>query len=493
MFSPGKTAFLSIFSRDPKNLIVIKSLGSRNGIIKAHIRKNNNSIIFTGKMILFNHIKNARRVRSATAADINSGAFRKAMFDTSGSSAIAIPPTIINICKGRKVLNNLDAIRNGYAVFHRSRSITANKNMRFATQPIEGVTFNILDSKKKVVKTVVTGKDGIARVDNLLKGTYYYQEVSAPDCYQYNDSKVKFKIDNNAQIVKETVTNKKITGTIIITKIDDAKQPVKDVVFEIKDANDQVVDKITTNEKGIATSSKELVKGIYTYQEVSAPDGYIMDNDIYKFEVKNVNQVIKKTVKNERVKGYLEITKVDDSKNPIKGVKFEVYDANHNKVDTITTDSKGKATTKELLIGIYTYKEVSAPAEYVMDVNEYTFEVTSKNTQIAKTVENKRAKASLRIIKLDKTTKAPIEGVTFEVLNDKKEVVDTIVTNAKGIAQSKDLALGKYYYREVSAPDKYIVDNKIKLFTLGKASETFEATVYKESKSLPVTGGSDRK
>lgn len=56
-----------------------------------------------------------------------------------------------------------------------------------------------------------------------------------------------------------------------------------------------------------------------------------MDTSVYKFEVKNVNQIIKKTVKNERVRGYIEITKVDDSNNPIKGVKFDILDSNHKK------------------------------------------------------------------------------------------------------------------------------------------------------------------
>ena len=125
-----------------------------------------------------------------------------------------------------------------------------------------------------------------------------------------------------------------------------------------------------------------------------------------------------------------------------------------------------------------------------MDSNEYEFEVTAKNTQVLKTVENKRSAASLKIIKLDKTTKAPIEGVTFEVLDANKNVIDTIVTDKDGVARSKDLLLGKYYYREISAPDKYIVDNKEKSFTLGENGEIFEATVYNEAKTLPVTGGS---
>ena len=356
-------------------------------------------------------------------------------------------------------------------------------------EPIEGVKFNILNSNKKIITTVTTDKNGKATVKDLVKGTYYYEEVEAPAYYQFSNTKVKFEINTNNEIVRKTVTNKKITGTIEITKVDDAKQPVEGVVFEIKDEQGNLVDTITTNKDGIAVSSKPLVKGIYTYQEISAPDGYIMDSDVYKFEVKNVNQIIKKTVKNERVRGFIEITKVDDSNNPIKGVKFEILDANHKKVDTITTDSNGKATSKELLIGTYYYKEVEAPKEYVMDTNEYEFEITSTNTQVLKTVENKKSTASLRIVKLDKETKLPIEGVTFEVLDANKQVVDTIVTNKDGIAESKALVLGKYYYREISAPDKYIVDSKEKSFTLGQNGEIFEATVYNDPKSLPVTGG----
>ena len=66
----------------------------------------------------------------------------------------------------------------------------------------------------------------------------------------------------------------------------------------------------------------------------------------------------------------------------------------------------------------------------------------------------------------------------------------TIVTNKDGIAEKQDLIVGKYYYREISAPDKYIVDSKEKSFKLTDNGEIFEATVYNEAKTLPVTGGS---
>ncbi|MBQ9013178.1 MAG: hypothetical protein IJ094_06395, partial [Bacilli bacterium] len=153
-------------------------------------------------------------------------------------------------------------------------------------------------------------------------------------------------------------------------------------------------------------------------------------------------------------------------------------------------DSNGKAVSKELLIGKYFYKEVDAPKEYVMDTEEHEFNITANQSEIKETVENCRATASLRIVKLDKDTIAPIEGVSFEVLNSEKQVIETIVTNKDGIAETTvPMTLGKYYYREISAPDKYIVDNKLKSFKLEQNGEIFEATVYNSSKTLPVTGG----
>ena len=133
---------------------------------------------------------------------------------------------------------------------------------------------------------------------------------------------------------------------------------------------------------------------------------------------------------------------------------------------------------------------MDAPNEYVIDDSEYEFDITVKNTQVAKTVVNKRARAALRIIKLDEESKLPIEGVTFEIFDENKNLVGTLNTNKDGIAEIKDLVLGKYYYKEVSAPDKYIVNNKLKSFKLEQNEEIFETTVYNTPKHLPVTGGS---
>ena len=359
-------------------------------------------------------------------------------------------------------------------------------------EKIEGVTFEVYNSNKEVIGKITTGKDGkaVLKIDNMANGTYYYKEISAPDGYIVDSTMKEFKITEENKIAKETVTNKKIRGTLEITKLDDSRVAIEGVKFNIL-ANDKktVIETLTTDKSGHATT-KKLDKGTYYYQEIEVPDGYVKDDEIFEFQINKQNEVVKREVINKRITGNLNIIKVDDNNTPIKGVKFEIYDANKNKVDTITTDENGKAASKDLQIGTYTYKEVSVPKGYVIDENEYEFAVTSKETKIEKTVVNNRAKGALKIIKLEKGTKTPIEEVTFEILDENKNVVDTIVTNKDGIAEKQDLIVGKYYYREISAPDKYIVDSKEKSFKLSDNGEIFEATVYNESKTLPVTGGS---
>ena len=67
-----------------------------------------------------------------------------------------------------------------------------------------------------------------------------------------------------------------------------------------------------------------MANGTYYYKEISAPDGYIIDNGMKEFKITEENKVAKATVTNKMIKGILEITKLDDSRLAIKGVKFNI-------------------------------------------------------------------------------------------------------------------------------------------------------------------------
>ena len=353
-------------------------------------------------------------------------------------------------------------------------------------KPIQGVKFDILNSNKEVVETLTTDANGKATSKNLMYGTYFYKETYAPDKYLMDTKTYEFKITQNNQVVAKTVENKIIEGSLKIIKVDENEKPLQGVKFKIYDSNDKVIQTIVTDANGVAVSD-ELEKGVYYYQEVDAPEGIIIDNTKYKFTVADDLVVIKMV--NKYVKGKLEITKVDNDNNPIEGVKFDILNSNKEVVETLTTDVNGKATSKNLVYGKYYYKEVEAPSNVIMDTKEYEFKITQNEQIVAKTIVNLKLTGALKVLKLDKDTKQPIAGVRFEVLNSNKEVIATIITDENGIAKLDNLVKGTYFFKEVKAPDKYIMDSTTYEFEINKSGQIIEKTVYNETKKLPITGG----
>ena len=323
--------------------------------------------------------------------------------------------------------------------------------------PLSGVKFNILDGEGNILDTVVTNEYGKATFKSLPLGTYYYQEVEAPDNVVIDLEKHEFELVNKGEVVTEEVINKLIEGKLKIIKVDENNEPLQGVKFNILDLDKNVIDTIVTDENGVAIS-KELEKGTYYYQEIEAPEGIIVDNTMYKFEVETDGQNVIKNMINYYAKGTLEIKKYDSKNRVLANVKFNILDENNNVVDTIVTDENGIATSKKLPLGTYFYQEIEAPENVVIDTNKYEFGLTQNNQVITKTVINELVEGTLKIIKVDENSK-PLAGVKFNILDLDKKVIDTIVTDENGVAVSKEIEKGKYYYQEIEAPEGIIVDN----------------------------------
>ena len=351
--------------------------------------------------------------------------------------------------------------------------------------PIAGVKFDILDSNKNVVDTIVTDENGIAISDNLKLGTYYYKEVEAPSDVIMDTNEYTFKLSYNTQVIEKRVINQKVKGAIEIYKYDENATPIAGVKFDILDSNKKVVDTIVTDENGKAVSSM-LEVGTYYYKEVEAPSNVIMDSTEHAFIITETNVVVKKTVVNQLAKGNLKIIKVDENATPIAGVTFEILDSNKTVVDTIITDENGIATSKDLPLGTYYYKEVKAPSNVIIDSTEYSFILSEDNQVIQKTVVNRLVAGNLKVVKVDEKN-VPIAGVTFNILDVDKKVIDTIVTDENGTAMSKDLAIGTYYYKEVKVPDGYILDTTEYKFKITEVSSLIQKKVVNKTTKVSIT------
>ncbi|WP_337959957.1 SpaA isopeptide-forming pilin-related protein [Bacillus mycoides] len=328
--------------------------------------------------------------------------------------------------------------------------------------PLEGVVFEVRDSKGKVVKKVTTDKDGKANVSDLSIGKYELVEVETPAGYKPLEKPISFEIEKGrVTALQLTVENELVdTGNVEITKVDkENKDALADAVFEIQDEAGQVIAKITTDKKGHAQVTN-LSVGTYKLVEVNAPKGYKQLVDPITFQIeKGMTKSLALTVENEMLdKGNVEITKVDkEGQKALAGVVFEVQDEAGKVVTEVTTDKDGKAKVSDLSVGKYKLVEKAGLPGYKKLTEPVSFEIKKGMTKVLSLkVENELLdKGSVEITKVDKESGAVLAGVTFEVQDEKDKVVTKVTTDKDGKATISDLSVGKYKLVEVESLPGY--------------------------------------
>lgn len=356
--------------------------------------------------------------------------------------------------------------------------------------PIAGAVFEIYNKDGKAVTKLTTDANGIATSPELSKGTYTYKEISVPDGYIMDTQVREFSITEKNDVIRETITNEKIVGSLEIIKIgDDGERPLEGAEFEVYNSAGKVIATLITDKDGKA-SINDLGKGTYTYKEIKSPEGYELDTKEYSFKIETLKQVVTANINNKKIYGKLKIEKVDENNNVISGVKFQVLDLENKEIATIETNENGIATCENLPVGKYKYKEIDTPYLYVLDEKEYEFEITSEQREVNVKVVNERAKGILKIIKIDKDSKVAIANAKFNIIDKtNNDIVDAVVTDENGVARTKALPTGEYYYQEVEVPDEYIIDTNTYEVKIKKNNQMVEEKVSNEHKKLPVTGG----
>ena len=167
---------------------------------------------------------------------------------------------------------------------------------------------------------------------------------------------------------------------------------------------------------------------------------------------------IKATVADEV--GSLTINKVDaDTGKALAGVTYRLFDSAGNKVADVTTGADGKAVFSDLALGSYTYQEISAPEDYVVDDTRYQITITTETLNITETRTNIMAKGSLTVRKVD-VTGSPLTGAELlletSVDGQTWTEVSRITSDKTGIAKWENLKIdAQYRVTETKAPAGY--------------------------------------
>lgn len=324
---------------------------------------------------------------------------------------------------------------------------------------------------------------GSAHLDKSFTDYFDNKQTGTADMYKAVKFQLACKVGDSYKFVKATG---------------------KDGSYSFTDLASQATD-LTPNGKGDIDVTG-LPEGNYEWREISTADGYMLSSK------KAITVTADKTAKTEFInkasapdKGKITIHKRDaETRADLEGAKFEVAAAEDiyvgngyciypkgTVIDTITTDADGIAeTTKALYKGYsYTVTEIEAPKGYsISDEPTQTIKLVEQQAEFVVDFDNEQNTIPFEITKTDVSTGELIPDCTFEILNENNEQVITGTTDENGIAHFQ-LAIGKYFYREISAPDIYEIDDTPYPFEITENDDIVKAemTNKKKSGSIKVT------
>ena len=330
---------------------------------------------------------------------------------------------------------------------------------------------------QKYDKTFSTDTNGKITVADLRIGNYTVEEVTTGIVGYITPNSQNVTVEYNKTATLD-FTNIPI-GKIVLNKVDadNTSKYVPGSVYAVyKDVNgngtyekdiDTFVKNLTDN-NGIY-SLDEVPYGKYLVKEISAPTGYLVDDNYYPINIDSANA--EKFVANtedgksfveQPVRGNVEITKVDEDypNNKLTGAEFTIYAEDKTTVIGKMAEAEtGIYRYEGLRYGKYYLKETKAPDYFVQDVNFYYFEITENgktvivtNDELGKgTFINAPQKGEIKIVKTSYDNK--VEGFSFEVTGKTftgQSFSKIYTTDENGIIHITDLRAGEYNIHEVA-------------------------------------------
>lgn len=382
---------------------------------------------------------------------------------------------------------------------------------------LDGTEYTIYDKNGNFIEVLTTNSNGYAKSSSLIYGDYYLKETKAPTGYNLDTTRYDFKISENNKTITLNLKDNVIKGRIVINKIDSennsctpqGQATLSGAIFIIKDSNNNIVDRISTNENCVATS-KELPYGNYKIEEQSPSEGYYLNNNKFNVFI-NDNTDYSVTVKEEVVKNYISILKqynyVNGNTtflNAEKNITFEIYYPNGAKYGEVTTDQNGYASIV-IPYGIWKFHQVNTNTGYEKIYDFYVTVNYDSELEHYYNILNNKLSSYIQVFKQDKETgkTIAIEDVTFKILNmDTNQFVSQYVSGNvySEFKTDKDgkfttylkLEAGHYKLIEKTNPKGYLLNSDGLEFTIGENSNyiytTYGAIITLIYEDTPIKG-----
>lgn len=374
-------------------------------------------------------------------------------------------------------------------------------------QSLEGIQFTLTSQSTGERIEIVTDENGYAQTPTdekgrgvLTYGTYLVSEKNTPDGLKPVED-FQITICKEGKILHYILENKKIFSPVSLIKKDAQTGetiPISGAEFRLLDQNGEPVEMTTyypqetvhstffTDESGSFTLPEKLEAGIYYFQEVNAPQGYILKSDPVRFEIRETHDWTEPFIvefQNTPVKGKICIEKADSETGaPLQGAQFEIRAKEDIRslqgnvcveagtvVEEVLTDEQGKSCTGYLHLGKYEIRETKPPEGYALDTTVYEAELSYKDQNtpvVTQSVSCKNRPTTVVLVKSDHETGERIQGVLFSVHEsiheNETEPTDKITlhtteyeTDEQGEILIAQLPPGEYVIRETASATGY--------------------------------------
>lgn len=392
--------------------------------------------------------------------------------------------------------------------------VTVVKKEKNTDRVLEGGVFalytknDILNAEGEVIlkadtmiEQKATDQDGriVFTADLPINGSYYVKEVQAPAGFVTTEEIKEFDFAYAGEEVAEVsfeFTYEDEPTTFEITKSDiTTGEELPGAKLKVSDSEGNVVDEWTSGSTPHIIKELEVGKK-YTLTETIPADGYATAESIM-FVVENTADIQKVEMQDDTTK--ILISKVDmtDGSSEVKGAKLYILNENQEVMESWTSGDQPHYVEK-LPIGTYTLLEETAPKGYIV-ANKVTFEVKDTGDVQGAKMEDEQAMGKVILNKTDKDTKKPMKGVEFALCDSKGKVLETLVTDSAGHAESKNYPIATfkngqykkaitYILKETKTLDGYQLDeteHKIQFEYVNDRTPVIEYTLDLTNKKAP--------
>lgn len=271
-----------------------------------------------------------------------------------------------------------------------------------------------------------------------------------------------------------------------------------------------------------STGIPTIPLGTITIQETKAPEGYLLNDKVFIRQItadgpaEGVETYNEPEVKEDIMRGDLELVKFaepedeeEDHMLPLDGIIFTLTSKTTGDIFEITTDERGFATTKELGISdrgnlvfdTYVVHETNTP-EGLEPVDDFEVTISQEGQVLYYILEDKQVVSPVQLMKVDETTgqTIPIADTEFQLLDEDKNPIsmttyypnkvvhETFKTDATGtFTLPEKLPAGVYYFRELNAPEGYLLNGNDLKFEITK-SHDWEEPLMVTFEDAPAMG-----